>query len=154
MLSADGALMGAKQPPFEKRSNAMHIRQQFRRQFFTSVDDRDFVRVSNVRQSPVGFPAVGMNHCSRLNYVLNKRQQACLTHVGDSSQPNPANPGTGFFGGDHDDVLLVSPTPSPACGSTADISLVNLQSLRMNYHRLFTAARSGVSRGVADEKAA
>lgn len=73
MLVCHCPLVGTIQPPFQKRDDQMHPRQEGGGFFTPASDWRHLVIVSLLLQSRVALPAVGVNSAAGLDALLDER---------------------------------------------------------------------------------
>ena len=61
VVRADGALVGSKPPPLEKRGDTVDARHQHMGEFVAAADIRDLVPIAPVGQARIGAPTICMN---------------------------------------------------------------------------------------------
>ena len=124
----NAALVGAEQPPLEKRSNGVDSRHDLMGRFRAVADDSDLVLVAGRRQPAITTPSVGMDHRPGRHGILDEGKKAVRGHVLDAPKADPADAATPLLGRHRDDGLCFGfPAPLSLFGA-ADIGFVNLDS--------------------------
>ena len=104
----------------------MDARHQFVRPTTAPFYIADFVSVSLFFQTLVSKPAVGVNHRTLDDGLLNEGKQACRRDIGNSPQPNTSDPIAVLFSRYGHNGFLLGLSPAEALLEATHVGLVNL----------------------------
>src|SRR6516162_4829575 len=126
MLRADRALVSSQKPSFHQRGDTVDARHQFVGPVTTAFYVADPVSVSLFLHALVSQPAVGVDHRTLDDRLLDEGRQAWRRDIGNSSEPNTSDPIADLFSRyGHNGLLLGLPTARALLGAT-HVGLVNL----------------------------
>src|SRR5215208_4520356 len=108
----------------------MNSRQQLRRCFLLSLQERDAVTVALAFQGIVSDPAIGMNDAAGFNGFLDKRHETLGRGIRDAPHANPPDSLSIFLCCNHNQCLVAALPPSNACLVAAPVRLVHFHSSR------------------------
>src|SRR4051794_18319689 len=124
MHLADRAMMGAEQPAFEQRHDAVHARQQLGGELVMAAQVRNAMVISTF-DLLVPVPAIGVDLAAGLDGIVDEGLQGLRGAVGDSAHPDSSDAVPHHFGGHHNQGVL-SRAAAPAAAPAADQRLVDL----------------------------
>jgi hypothetical protein len=125
-MRADGALVGAEQPPLQERRDPMDARHRYVSGIARRVEAVPVVEVAEFGERVVAGVAVGRHDAAELDQLLDHRQQAVGAGIDDRRKANATHTAAALLDRDQHRRLLLGSTAVFAGCDAADVGLVNL----------------------------
>jgi hypothetical protein len=126
MLRADRALVSTQKPSFHQGGDTVDARHQFVRPARAPFYVADLVSISLFLQTVVSEPAVGVDHRTLDDRLLDEGKQACPRDIGNSPQPNTSDPIAFLFSRYGHNGFLLGLSAARALLGATHVGLVNL----------------------------